>query len=1212
MTSNGSAPSSPKAIHHKKHDVYSENVPIPSIQRFFKRGLTEVVHHHDEDSEEEEESSSDDYHQEGAAAAVASAEAPTTTDEIARPPVNVEEKQGDDDEPTLEKPKRGKTRMVEDPITRTRVAIHDVGKREYNRVMNQADKDINNQGSSQHQQQQQHQRKPSTTGKAFSISSKDKRSSKEYKRSSRELKNSDTTATTSRSEGILNSHHHHKDPSNVLLLPFPDEIVLPSQLWRIHSLLLPSFVIWAILTIFRLIHPIASVFLMTWLAWWAYHTILVGVEDQRWEKERLRGKGAVKGYYNGYQESKEEKMGHTRPMDGVMEGAEWLNSILESLWSVLNSDLFSSLGSTLEDVLQASTNGQAFIQAVKVEDLSQGSTPLRLTGLRVLGDEEAYELRLAAQKEMKARHAKDKKVTLPNEQQEGKKGTAIIPNREDEEKAAQTKTKNTKNQKRQSSPSSSAAKEVDVDAGGNFINVELSFIYRARPSTNTVASKSRNAHLLIKFWVGARKWYRVPLPVWVEFKGLVGKVRARIQLTPDPPFIKNVTFAFMGLPRTEVTVIPLRINTQNIPFLSGFIQKSIDAAIGEYCAPSSLTIDVGEMLMGDNIKREVNALGVVIVIIHCAFDLEKQDVTGSSDPYCTISLKKNGKVQYCTRVALDDLSPRWEERCFLIITPEAVRAKEKVLISLWDSDRLSADDVLGQAEVDLQALVRRPGRLFKRTDTLVGLSKEMKKQGTIQWSLGFFAKVPNKKRWIDQESKEKEEKEVEKVKRQEADIVDIDETIVEQDVHKLDKEEDVKEFTLLEDDSVRQTRNTEQAVSFEPPSQAMPTGILALQIHQIAQLEMIDTKTHISSRKSADTAQKMEEALEDEQDHAASPSSYVTIILNDETIFRSRIKSLNSNPFFNAGTERLITDWTRTLVMFVIWDSRLREEDAILGVVPLKLTDVFTSTSQVTQFFPIAGGVGQGRIRLSLLFRPLQGTMKRREKLGWNIGTMRIQSSLLAFQFTHHFNSTILRLVSIRFSTIAGKAYISSRRCSLTDKGGGGGGGGESSQSVEWHLNKDEFPFKVPVRRRYAAPFIIEFRGISSPLGTRKTVAMSIVWMQDLPDDDIITEDLPIWQANHGHDYHRLVQNYHNFRQESEAENLGVHRVGYLHVSLQFKSGAGQAHVKFGKRNPDVKAVMDAWACCTAAGLRNIRGDFAEKRHTVMMMMMMMTFDLPK
>lgn len=168
----------------------------------------------------------------------------------------------------------------------------------------------------------------------------------------------------------------------------------------------------------------------------------------------------------------------------------------------------------------------------------------------------------------------------------------------------------------------------EVDQGEHYVNIELGFVYRARPTSNGVGGgKHRNAHLLIKFWLGARKLLMLPLPVWVEIKGFVGKVRARVQLTSDPPFVKDVTFTFCGLPRVGIEVVPLHINTSHIPFISSIIESSIDAAVGEFVMPSSLTLDVGEMLMGDNIKREVLALGVVVVCIHSATDLERQDIS---------------------------------------------------------------------------------------------------------------------------------------------------------------------------------------------------------------------------------------------------------------------------------------------------------------------------------------------------------------------------------------------------------------------------------------------------------------------------------------------------------------------------------------------------------------------------------------------------------
>lgn len=65
-------------------------------------------------------------------------------------------------------------------------------------------------------------------------------------------------------------------------------------------------------------------------------------------------------------------------------------------------------------------------------------------------------------------------------------------------------------------------------------------------------------------------------------------------------------------------------------------------------------------------------------------------------------------------------------------------------------------------------------------------------------------------------------------------------------------------------------------------------------------------------------------------------------------------------PFFEAGTERFIRDWRNTVVRLVVRDSRLREKDPILGVVNLRLSELFSESSEVTRMFSISDGIGFG------------------------------------------------------------------------------------------------------------------------------------------------------------------------------------------------------------------------------------------------------------
>jgi Ca2+-dependent lipid-binding protein len=78
-----------------------------------------------------------------------------------------------------------------------------------------------------------------------------------------------------------------------------------------------------------------------------------------------------------------------------------------------------------------------------------------------------------------------------------------------------------------------------------------------------------------------------------------------------------------------------------------------------------MMIDMRAILQGDDIQKDVHALGVLWIRIHRAVGLSKQDKRGSkyggSDPYITLSFSKYGKPMYCTRVITDDLNPIFEE-----------------------------------------------------------------------------------------------------------------------------------------------------------------------------------------------------------------------------------------------------------------------------------------------------------------------------------------------------------------------------------------------------------------------------------------------------------------------------------------------------------------------------------------------------------------------
>ena len=70
----------------------------------------------------------------------------------------------------------------------------------------------------------------------------------------------------------------------------------------------------------------------------------------------------------------------------------------------------------------------------------------------------------------------------------------------------------------------------------------------------------------------------VPLPIFVELEGLVGTVRLRLQMSPEPPFLKALTFTLMGLPHVQAGCVPMfetGINILNLPLISKFVNYAI-------------------------------------------------------------------------------------------------------------------------------------------------------------------------------------------------------------------------------------------------------------------------------------------------------------------------------------------------------------------------------------------------------------------------------------------------------------------------------------------------------------------------------------------------------------------------------------------------------------------------------------------------------------
>ena len=294
------------------------------------------------------------------------------------------------------------------------------------------------------------------------------------------------------------------------------------------------------------------------------------------------------------------------------------------------------------------------------------------------------------------------------------------------------------------------------------------------------------------------------------------------------------------------------------------------------------------------------------------------------------------------------------------------------------------------------------------------------------------------------------------------------------------------------------------------------------------------------------------------------PTSYCTILFDDTLVYRTRAKAVSSKPIFNAGTERFMRDWRSGIVTVTVRDQRNREHDPILGVVPLRLSEILSTSSQVTRWYPLDGGIGFGRARISLLFRSVE-TRLPPNMLGWDVGTFEFISDRIVA--TGWKSNTKLKL---RTGGSVGK--IPGTHCHRSE--GDDGVYFDVSAEANHHV-------RLPVKHRYRSPIIFEFH----VTGKRGAAAYASLWLQNLIDNEDQPFDIPIWTTKNGD---RLLQNYINEENAKAFTDKGLEdlkEVGRLQFHGRFKAGMDESHRDFIVDN-NTRETYETFEACLTEGVR--------------------------
>ena len=170
----------------------------------------------------------------------------------------------------------------------------------------------------------------------------------------------------------------------------------------------------------------------------------------------------------------------------IPESVMWLNSIVASIWPLINPDLFASLVDTLEDVMQASL--PKVVRMIAIEDFGQGKSAVRILGLRWLPSGAAAQS-----------VSKDGKVKSHDKEKSDRED----PDRGQLEKSEEkSQDQHSQKSEQKESEDDNLAEGLEAEAG-DFLNMELSFSYRATAKGKSLKKKNENAHMYLVFYLPA-------------------------------------------------------------------------------------------------------------------------------------------------------------------------------------------------------------------------------------------------------------------------------------------------------------------------------------------------------------------------------------------------------------------------------------------------------------------------------------------------------------------------------------------------------------------------------------------------------------------------------------------------------------------------------------------------------------------------------------
>ncbi len=192
----------------------------------------------------------------------------------------------------------------------------------------------------------------------------------------------------------------------------------------------------------------------------------------------------------------------------------------------------------------------------------------------------------------------------------------------------------------------------------------------------------------------------------------------------------------------------------------------------------------------------------------------------------------------------------------LLVDPEYIKADEQLSVELWDSDRTSADDIVGKVEISMQKMIQHPGKMYPQVSKLTGMEADSEMPGELHWEVGYFSK-PKFRPALRTDGKNR------------------------------DLPNSLKDNPELQDDKGTLNNADQDAVAHTPPDPLWPSGICSVVVHQIVNLELENIQGSNGNRKGREYEPARDAGENTEEVGKKLPNSYCTILYNDQLVSTS-------------------------------------------------------------------------------------------------------------------------------------------------------------------------------------------------------------------------------------------------------------------------------------------------------------------------------------